>query len=390
MATPRVFISSTCYDLKEIRFQIRSFIEDIGYEPVMSDFGDIFYDFNDHVQDSCTSEIEKSNLFVLIIGNNYGSVYHKHDDKKIKVPDSVTLQEFKTALDTGIPKYIFINKFVQYDYDNYERALSKYLHEQFSKKEIPSNEIEDTRFNFKKDFNATYPFPNDAYKYIFYFIEIIKGLELNNAIYSFESFDNIKNDLRKQWAGLLYNSLKNENTVGIEKIHNIESKIDKIENYLKTFTQNETINNKITFNIDQLTHDINIENIHEIKNKLHTVLNDITTYSSNDLFEGSVSDNRFYTLEKFDKVSIKKFIQNSKRYLEEYKWSNTIPLEKLFGDIKLYNHYHQIKYSIILDFITLINSIDENELENLYTTITGAFNLNYRKTIEETQDEIPF
>ena len=44
MAVPRVFISSTCYDLQEIRFQLRRFIQDIGYEPVMSEFGDIFYD----------------------------------------------------------------------------------------------------------------------------------------------------------------------------------------------------------------------------------------------------------------------------------------------------------------------------------------------------------
>ena len=50
MAAPRIFISSTCYDLQEIRFQLRRFIQDIGYEPVMSEFGDIFYDLGDHVQ----------------------------------------------------------------------------------------------------------------------------------------------------------------------------------------------------------------------------------------------------------------------------------------------------------------------------------------------------
>ena len=37
MAKPRVFISSTCYDLKEIRSQIREFIFDYGYEPILSE-----------------------------------------------------------------------------------------------------------------------------------------------------------------------------------------------------------------------------------------------------------------------------------------------------------------------------------------------------------------
>lgn len=68
MAVPRVFISSTCYDLQEIRFQLRRFIQDIGYEPVMSEFGDIFYDLGDHVQDACKEEINRSNIFVLVIG----------------------------------------------------------------------------------------------------------------------------------------------------------------------------------------------------------------------------------------------------------------------------------------------------------------------------------
>src|SRR3954447_9989536 len=108
MATPRLFVSSTCYDLQEVRLQLRQFIADMGYEPVMSEFGDIFYEFNQHVHDACRNEVARSNMFVLIIGNNYGSIYHRQKDQKV-VPDSVTLQEFRESLETGIPKFIFIN-----------------------------------------------------------------------------------------------------------------------------------------------------------------------------------------------------------------------------------------------------------------------------------------
>jgi hypothetical protein len=42
MATPRVFISSTCYDLKYIRENLKFFIQNAGYEPVLSEEGNVF------------------------------------------------------------------------------------------------------------------------------------------------------------------------------------------------------------------------------------------------------------------------------------------------------------------------------------------------------------
>ena len=126
MATPRVFVSSTCYDLQELRYQLRQFIAGLGYEPVMSEYGDIFYDFDEHVQDACRQEIARSHLFVLIVGNNYGSIYHGHEETEA-IPDSVTLREFRKALDVGIPKFVFVNQWVLYDYQNYRRALGQHI-----------------------------------------------------------------------------------------------------------------------------------------------------------------------------------------------------------------------------------------------------------------------
>ena len=73
MAVPRVFLSSTCYDLRELRSQIREFIIYYGYEAVLSEFGDIFFEYSTHPQDACFAEVAKCNMFVLIIGNTYGS-----------------------------------------------------------------------------------------------------------------------------------------------------------------------------------------------------------------------------------------------------------------------------------------------------------------------------
>lgn len=43
MAKPRIFISSTFYDLRQIRSDIDLFIEGLGYEPIRNEEGDIPY-----------------------------------------------------------------------------------------------------------------------------------------------------------------------------------------------------------------------------------------------------------------------------------------------------------------------------------------------------------
>ncbi|WP_222102500.1 DUF4062 domain-containing protein [Gilliamella apicola] len=43
MAKPRIFISSTFYDLKHIRHDLHSFIESLGYEPIRNKEGNISY-----------------------------------------------------------------------------------------------------------------------------------------------------------------------------------------------------------------------------------------------------------------------------------------------------------------------------------------------------------
>jgi hypothetical protein len=68
VANPRVFISSTCYDLRYIRENLKYFVRTLGYDPVLSEEGSIFYDPKTHVQDALLLEIPNCQLFVLIIG----------------------------------------------------------------------------------------------------------------------------------------------------------------------------------------------------------------------------------------------------------------------------------------------------------------------------------
>ena len=57
MANPRVFVSSTYYDLKHVRSSLDIFIETLGYESVLSEKGDIAYSPNMPLDESCYREV---------------------------------------------------------------------------------------------------------------------------------------------------------------------------------------------------------------------------------------------------------------------------------------------------------------------------------------------
>ena len=74
MAIPRVFISSTWYDLRYIRENIKFFVRGMGFEPVLSEEGSVFFDPRRHTQDACLAEVPNCQIFVLVIGGRYGSL----------------------------------------------------------------------------------------------------------------------------------------------------------------------------------------------------------------------------------------------------------------------------------------------------------------------------
>ena len=92
--TPNVFISSTIADLHHLREALRDTVQDLGYNPVLSEFGDIGYLPQTSAEDSCYITMKDCQLAVLIVGKRYGSL---SDDGR-----SVTHNEFLTATATTI------------------------------------------------------------------------------------------------------------------------------------------------------------------------------------------------------------------------------------------------------------------------------------------------
>lgn len=114
MAIPRVFISSTCYDLKYIRENLKYFIRTLGYEPVLSEEGSVYYDPTLDTQDSCLREIPSCQLFVLMIGGRFGGAYKDTED-------SITNNEYREAVKSKIPVFALVDNSVLSDFSFIKR-----------------------------------------------------------------------------------------------------------------------------------------------------------------------------------------------------------------------------------------------------------------------------
>jgi len=378
MAAPRIFVSSTCYDLQEVRGNIRDFILSFGYEPMMSDFGDIFYDVDKHVQDSCIEAIKQSDLYVLIVGDNYGSNFHSDKKQTSDIPDSITLAEFKRALDLDKPKMIFVNKFVDYDYRNYKRHLQEQYSEYFRIQDVLDEEVENTKNEIKQKIEMTYPYPKKSYKYIFYFLDKIYDLKIGNAVFPFESSYDIKETLKKQWAGFVQESLKRReelNSPTTIELKRILEKLSKVEKIIETknFESNKQTN---LINIDEI-----IDELTQKKNLLNDCLKSIFKYE--DLFF-SINGNRFILQELVTEEKIKNWMNDIIINAKKYKWAEVINVKELFQnfEIQITNealewNEENVNYKDIFKLSELFKSMTEEDIEGCLIPIKSYFDESY-------------
>jgi len=181
MAKPKVFISSTCYDLGEVRDSLISFVNSFGFDPVLSEHGDVFFHPDLHTHDSCIHEIGNCQLFILLIGGRFGGTY-VHDIKK-----SITNAEYEAAVFNKIPVFTYIKKNVLDNHHLYQTNKNKIFADSI---DYPA--IENQNHS----------------KLIFEFINKVRKSTINNAYEPFEVSRDIESHLRKQWAGMFFDFLK--------------------------------------------------------------------------------------------------------------------------------------------------------------------------------------
>ena len=205
MARPRVFISSTFYDLRQIRVELDKFIESLGYEPVRNEEGDIPYGKEDALQSYCYKEIENVDILVSIIGSRYGSVATTEKSQEY----SISQMELKTALAENKQVFVFIDKNVATEYETY--SLNK------------GNS--DIKYKYVDN-------PN-----IYKFIEEIKSLPNNNNIKEFETAEDITSYLKEPFAGLfkqfIIDSKRVKEAYVIKDIEKTAKTLRELVDYLK-------------------------------------------------------------------------------------------------------------------------------------------------------------
>lgn len=206
MAIPRVFVSSTCYDLKYIRENLKFFIKTIGYEPILSEDGDIYYNPSKHTHDSCITEVSACQIFVLIIGGRYGGQF-KDTDK------SITNKEYKEAIDLNIPIFTLVENSVYSEHNVYTNNNK-------------TESIVDAK-------NIKYPSVDNIK--IFEFIDEVRKNVINNAIYPFNDFADIEIYLKKQWAGMLHFYITSE--AESKRTNQLFTSIEKATEKIEYFTR---------------------------------------------------------------------------------------------------------------------------------------------------------
>jgi len=177
MARPRIFLSSTFYDLRNIRADLEDFIKSFGYDPVLHERGAVPYGSDEELEKYCYDEISGCDILVSIVGNRFGS------ESRSELGMSISQVEHSVAHKAGKQIYMFVEKGV-------ENEFALFMKNKEKKDSISWTSVDDYR--------------------IFEFLEKVRSLQFNNAICPFEYASDIKAYLRDQWAGLFQRMLRDQ------------------------------------------------------------------------------------------------------------------------------------------------------------------------------------
>jgi hypothetical protein len=165
-----MFVSSTCNDLKQVRADLKNFIECMGLYPIISNYDSFPVDPSVTAVDNCLQVVdERADLFLLIVGGRYGSI---NDHGK-----SITNMEYLRARAKGIPIYVFVQKAIL-------------------------NILPLWKANPDSDFTAVV----DSSK-LFAFVDSLMGVD-GIWVFPFEFANEISDALRKQLAYLFKDALQ--------------------------------------------------------------------------------------------------------------------------------------------------------------------------------------
>lgn len=201
MAVPRVFISSTYYDLRQVRNNVGNFIKELGYEPVMHERSGVAYTQTGPLEADCYHELASCDIVVCIIGNHFGS---QSSNNKL----SITMNELDTAIKNKKKVYIFIAHDVYIENRTYEQNREN------------------------GEFKSAYTDDIKIHEYIYE----LKNNTKVHLIEPFETTDQIVATLKAQFAGLFQNLLSREASLTESKTaYDLQQSSDEMKTVIEEF-----------------------------------------------------------------------------------------------------------------------------------------------------------
>ena len=197
---PRVFISSTVFDLGDLRGAIKYWLEESGYEVLASDFNDFQKDVALNSYDACFAVIGTCQYFILLIGARAGG--------RVATPPntSITMMEYRCAYERAQEGKIKILALVRgsiWTMLEDRKALGEFIKNEYQKEHVLTDaDVEKLTHHKSKiieDADLIFSFVNEVRRHQEMNAAIKQthvALPVNNWIHPFNNFREVVDVMR--------------------------------------------------------------------------------------------------------------------------------------------------------------------------------------------------
>jgi hypothetical protein len=131
-----VFISSTCYDLVDLRYELYSVMTDWGLSPILSDIGASYFEYNnvDSIS-TCLQNVDRSEMFVSVLSQRYSTPLKKFTPDNdygwlsafhVELCRAMEIRHQQKKLEVSpLPVIIFVRDVLNRAYKNWEEKIDK-------------------------------------------------------------------------------------------------------------------------------------------------------------------------------------------------------------------------------------------------------------------------
>src|SRR3989337_806306 len=123
MIGKKIFISSTYFNLKDLRAEIAKALKEWGYTPIWNESPDFPTKPGLHSHDICLDVVKECDIYLLIIDKRYGGTYA--GNKYPKEDISITWYETKIALQEDKEIHTFVRDEVWNERPTYKKNLKE-------------------------------------------------------------------------------------------------------------------------------------------------------------------------------------------------------------------------------------------------------------------------